>query len=66
MRVVCAGTAALKRAAISSGALAIYKALKAFGPTAGLGELLADLKLRFRRARASGESTNPTPEEPII
>jgi hypothetical protein len=49
-----------------AGALAIYKALKAFGPSAGLQELLTELKLRFVRARASGESTNPTPEEPII
>lgn len=46
------------------GALAIYKALKAFGRAAGLEDLLSDLKRRFSRARR--ELTAPTPEDPVI
>jgi len=49
-----------------TGALAIYKALKAFRSSVRLVELLAELKLRFVRARASRESSNPTPEAPVI
>ena len=47
-----------------TGALAIYKALKAFRSSVRLVELLAALKLRFVRERASRESSNPTPEAP--
>lgn len=39
-----------------AGARAIYRALKAFGSMAGLDDLLAELKLRFRKAKESEES----------
>jgi hypothetical protein len=39
-----------------SGALAIYKVLKAFGPAAGLGGLLQELSRRFK---AKAKTENP-------
>jgi hypothetical protein len=49
------------------GALAIYKALQAFGKEAGITELLADLKRRFHRAKVATETTpTPNPEDPVI
>lgn len=40
-----------------AGARAIYRALKAFGSMAGIEDLLAELKLRFRKAKSSKESS---------
>jgi hypothetical protein len=52
-------TNAVLGAEMYSGALAIYKALKAFGRAAGLGMLLDELGRRFKRVPTS------SPVEPV-
>jgi hypothetical protein len=52
-----ASTNALLGADMYSGALAIYKTFKTFGPGAGLSMLLEDLGRRFARSK---KATSPT------